>query len=207
MGLASVSYLRVLVFHVQPGYLAFAFPVGTQRIVTWQTLGLSVGAGMLAAFVGVMVPMRTTVTQAIRTSAISGLDRRGSRRIRATVGVLLLAVTTLILVLRPQAAVPGSLALLAALLCLLPLLFEAIIASLAAITRSLATPATKLALIELEDPGVRVRLLAVAATGAVAVFGSVAIQGAQHNLQTGLDRTSRESGQDHTALGVGLRRQ
>ena len=36
------------------------------------------------------------------------------------------------------------------------------------------------------------RSLAVAATGAIAVFGSVAITGAQHNLQNGLDRTAYE---------------
>lgn len=192
VGLLFGELLSRLVFHVQPGYLAFAFPVGTQRIVTWQTLMLAVGSGMLAAFLGVAVPMRTTVMQPLSASSISAPHRRDSRHIRAAIGGLSITITTLILALRPQAAVPGSLTLLAALVCLLPFLFDALIALLTAITGSLAAPATKLALIELRDPSLRVRLLAVAATGAVAVFGSVAVQGAQRNLQAGLDRTSRE---------------
>ena len=49
-----------------------------------------------------------------------------------------------------------------------------------------------LAVTELRDPLTRVRSLAVAATGAIAVFGSVAIAGAQHNLQSGLDRGTSE---------------
>ena len=53
-------------------------------------------------------------------------------------------------------------------------------------------PRRVLALEELRDPLTRVRSLAVAATGAIAVFGSVAITGAQHNLQNGLDRTAYE---------------
>ena len=38
----------------------------------------------------------------------------------------------------------------------------------------------------------RVRSLAVAATGALAVFGTVAVAGAQHNLQSGLNNGTRE---------------
>ncbi len=44
-------------------------------------------------------------------------------------------------------------------------------------------PRFGLAVTELRDPLTRVRSLAVAATGAIAVFGSVAITGAQHNLE------------------------
>ena len=50
----------------------------------------------------------------------------------------------------------------------------------------------RLAVIELRAPATRTRSLAIAATGAVAVFGSVAIQGAHGNLQAGLDRTAAD---------------
>ena len=46
--------------------------------------------------------------------------------------------------------------------------------------------ATRIAVIELRSTKTRVRSIAIAATGAIAVFGSVAIQGAQRNLQEGL---------------------
>jgi putative ABC transport system permease protein len=55
-------------------------------------------------------------------------------------------------------------------------------------------PAVRLALVELRDPMSRVHLVAIAATGAIAVFGSVAIQGAERNLKRGLNRTSEEWG-------------
>jgi putative ABC transport system permease protein len=192
VGLAIGEVLSARVFHVQPGYLALAFPVGTQRLVTGQTLALAVGAGMLAALFGVMAPMWNVVTRPIRASTAPVRVRSASTLTLSMAGLLLVLLTAFILLLHPQAAVPASLALLVALLCLLPVLFKAALASLMSITRLLASPTSKLALVEMADPYMRVHLLAVAATGAVAVFGSVAIQGAQRNLQSALNRTARE---------------
>jgi putative ABC transport system permease protein len=50
----------------------------------------------------------------------------------------------------------------------------------------------RIAVIELQSSSTRARSLAIAATGAIAVFGSVAIEGARQNLQSGLNRVSRE---------------
>jgi len=57
--------------------------------------------------------------------------------------------------------------------------------------RLLNGAASVLAVIELQSPQTRVRSLAIAATAAVAVFGTVAFQGAQANLSTGLDASAR----------------
>jgi putative ABC transport system permease protein len=92
----------------------------------------------------------------------------------------------------PAGAILGTLALVAALLLLLaPLLYE-VIAVFARASRALQSAAFRLAAIELRAPATRTRSLAIAATGAVAVFGSVAIQGAHGNLQGGLDRTATD---------------
>ncbi len=192
LGLLFGELLSIEVFHAQPGYLSFAFPVGSQRVVTWPTVALAVGVGLLAAFVGVLVPLRDILARPLRFSAAAERAPRGWTVFRLTAGAVCLAITTLILVFRPQAAVAGSFTLIVALLALLPFLFDGILACFDRVQRPFHASSTVLAVNELQDPLTRVRSLAVAATGAIAVFGSVAIAGAQHNLQNGLDRTANE---------------
>ncbi len=192
LGLLTGEVLSIEAFHSQPGYLSFAFPVGSQRVVTWPTVALAVGAGLLAAFVGVMAPLRAVLARPLRFSAASERSPRGWTVFRVVVGTVCLAITTLILLLRPQAAVAGSFTLIVALLALLPLLFDGIVAGFDRVQGLFHASSTVLAVTELRDPLTRVRSLAVAATGAIAVFGSVAIAGAQHNLQSGLDRGTSE---------------
>ncbi len=197
LGIGLGELLSVEVFHAQPGYLAFAFPVGAQRIVTWQTIALAVGVGMIAALVGVLAPVRAILAQPLRSSIATERPPRGWTPLLNVVGVGCLAITTLILVFRPHVAIARNYTLIivsmcVALMCLLPFLYRAVVSAFAFIQRPFDASSTRLALIELRDPVTRVRSLAVAATGAIAVFGSVAMQGAQHNLQTGLNQTAEE---------------
>jgi putative ABC transport system permease protein len=97
-----------------------------------------------------------------------------------------------VLLFAAQAAILGSIALAVALLALLPLCFDLLLGLFERLQRPFYAACTRLALVELRRPTVRTRSLAIAATGAVAVFGSVAIQGAQRDLQAGLDRTARD---------------
>jgi putative ABC transport system permease protein len=192
LGLGLGEALSIAVFRANPGYLSFAFPVGSQRIVTWQSVVLSVAAGLLAAGFGVLVPLRGALAGPLR--ADGGRVRRhpGARTLSLAAGVACLAGTTFVLLARPQAAVLGSLALAAALLLLLPSAFDVGLAAFERLQRPLYAASTRLALVELRTPATRVRSLAIAATAAIAVFGSVAIQGAQGNLQDGLDRTAAQ---------------
>jgi len=192
LGLLIGELLSIEVFHAQPGYLSFAFPVGSQRVVTWPTIALAVAAGLLAAFVGVLAPLRDILSRPLRFSAAAERVPRSWTVFRVIAGTLCLTITTLILVFRPQAAAVGSFTLIAAMLAFLPLLFDGIVVGFKRVQRQFHAASTVLALEELRDPLTRVRSLAVAATGAIAVFGSVAITGAQHNLQNGLDRTAYE---------------
>jgi putative ABC transport system permease protein len=192
LGLLTGEVLSIEAFHSQPGYLSFAFPVGSQRVVTWPTVALAVGAGLLAAFVGVLAPLRDILARPLRRSAAFERAPRGWSVFRLAAGTVCLAITTLILIFQPQAAAVGSFTLIAAMLALLPLLFEGIVAGFKHVQRHFHAASTVLALEELQNPLTRVRSLAVAATGAIAVFGSVAITGAQDNLQSGLNRTADE---------------
>ncbi len=192
LGLVLGEALSEHVFHSQPGYLSFAFPVGQERQVTAPTIALAIGVGLIAAFVGIFAPLRLALTGSLRqVASIEDTPRRWTSLMLGA-GAASLVVTTLILVLRPQSAVVANLTLLAALLCLLPFLFGGVITVFDVIQRPLQLASTKLAVSALRDPVTRSRASAVAATGAIAVFGSVAISGARTNLEHGLDKTATE---------------
>jgi putative ABC transport system permease protein len=191
LGLALGDALSVAVFHTNAGYLSYAFPVGAQRVVTWQSVALAVAAGMLASCIGVLAPLRGELSRPLRRRP----EDRASRRWiapRIAAGLAFLAGTTIILVFDPAGAILGSATLAGALLLLLAPLLDGIVAAFARASRPLQSAAMRLAVVELRTPATRTRSLAIAATGAIAVFGSVAIQGAHGNLQRGLDRTATD---------------
>ncbi len=197
LGLALGELVSIALFRPDPGYLSYAFPVGSRRVVTWQSTAIAVGAGMLAACIGVLAPLRGELSRPLRRTppaerpAPDGLTGRRPPAARIAGGLACLAVTTIVLVLDPAAAILGCVALVAALLALLAPLFDVAVSGFERVQRPLRSAATGLAVIELRTAATRTRSLAIAATGAVAVFGSVAIGGARGNLQAGLDRTAR----------------
>jgi putative ABC transport system permease protein len=189
VGLALGDLLSIAVFNSPPGFLSFAFPIGSQRVVTWGSVLIAVGAGTLAACAGVLTPMRDVWRRATREEASHERTSFGAWRAgMLTGGCACIGVTTLILVAAPQSAVVGIVALIFALLLLLPLLLDLIIAGFDRLQRRLGSGATELAVIELRSPKTRTRSIAIAATAAVAVFASVTIEGSHINLQSGLDR-------------------
>ena len=208
LGLALGDAASIALFRTSPGYLSYAFPVGAQRIVTWQSAAIAVAAGMLAAAVGVLAPLRGELSRPLRRapgSAPAALafgsgsgsgsgSHAGHRALTGAValGLLALAATTAILLFYPAGAVLGSVTLVVALLALLTPVFDAIVAAFSRAQRPLRSAAMRLAAIELRTPATRTRSLAIAATGAIAVFGAVAIQGAHGDLQSGLNRTATE---------------
>jgi len=196
LGLVLGELLSVAVsaFHTAPGYLSFAFPVGNERIVTLQSVALAVAAGLAAALAGVFWPLRGLLR------ASTGRDvtaDTGWSRARLAVGIVCLLLTTLIVLADAGAAIVGNIALLLALACLLPFLFDGVVGVFARIQGRFDAASTRLALTELRTPQTRVRSLAIAATAAVAVFGVVEFQGTQANLTAGLDASAR--GIDSTA--------
>ncbi len=192
LGIGLGELLSTALFHSEPGYLAFAFPVGGQRIVGFSTIALSVAAGFLAALVGVLAPLRHILALPLRSQVEVERPPRGWTAMRVSAGILGLLITTLIVLFRPQSAVVGVIALVIAGLALLPFLFRGIVLGFGCAQRPFHSTATRLAVGELTDTMTSVRSLAVAATGALAVFGTVAVAGAQHNLQSGLNSATRE---------------
>jgi putative ABC transport system permease protein len=197
IGLALGDAVSIALFRPEPGYLSLAFPVGAQRIVTPQSIALACAAGFAAASVGVLAPLYDLLLRPLRLNPTgtprvwSGVGERATLGVRLLLGALLLALTTAILLARPQSAVLGCIALVAALLTLLPLCFDALLVAFERLQRPLYAASTRIALVELRTPSSRIRALAIAATGAIAVFGGVAIAGARDNLRRGLDASAR----------------
>ncbi len=193
LGLALGELLSVTVFHANTGYLSFGFPVGSRRIVTWESVLLAVGGGLLAASVGVLTPLRDIWTRTRRTEPARARRTPLAWTLAlALAGIACLGATTVILLTAPQSAVLGVSLLILALICLLAPLLDGFLAILDRLPEALFAGANRLAVIQLRERGSRARSLAIAATAAVAVFGSVTIQGSHRDLQSGLDRLFHE---------------
>ncbi len=193
LGLALGDALSVAVFSSTPDYLSFAFPVGNDRLVDWQSVVLAVGAGLTATLLGVLWPLRDVLNTAFDRDEPTASDgRHDLRRAASVAGLGLLGLTTLLFLLAPQDAVAASATLLLAMLCLLPALFDMLVRACDRGLRLAGSAATALTMVELDTPRTRVRSLAIAATAAIALFGVVQFQGAQANLQRGLDDSARD---------------
>jgi putative ABC transport system permease protein len=191
LGLALGELLSRALFSSDPGYLSFAFPVGEQRVVSAWSVLVAVGGGMLAATVGVLAPLRAEIVErpaATQARSRPALRARTPWMLAAAFACLL--ATTLILLISPRSAIVGVLTLTLALLFCLPAAIELAVRLSGRLQRLQAGAAPYLALIELRSRVNRSRSLAIAATGAIAVFGTVSIESARSNLQRGLDASA-----------------
>jgi putative ABC transport system permease protein len=191
LGLGLGDELSRRVFQPAPGYLALAFPVGTGRTVQTQTIVLAAVSGVLAAVLATLSPLSTLLSpRAIDAVDDDSLDHRKQRRILSSswifvAGLACLAVTTVIMVATPQAALVGMVFLIASMLLTLPATLIAALALGNRLRHRIRSVASVIALGELLSAGTR--SVALASIAAIAVFGSTAIEGAHRDLQRGLD--------------------
>jgi putative ABC transport system permease protein len=186
-GLVLGELLSLAISRSQPDYLAIGFPIGSQRIVTWQSVAVACAGGLLGACVGVLLALRDAPSSSPRKRAAQSRVPRGWRLVELAGGVLGLGATTFILLAAPQLAILGIVTLIAALLCLMPSALDGLVAAFQRVQSLSGWGWSRLAVVELRSSHTRPRSLAIAATGAVAVFGAVTIQGSHANLQRGLD--------------------
>jgi putative ABC transport system permease protein len=192
LGLALGEELSIHLFGAQPAFLSLAFAVGSQQVVSARTIALAAGGGMLAALTAVLSPLRDVLSRDPQ-AAIAGTERSTGTHSAARLalaGLACLAAATALLEVAPDAAIPGMVLSVAALLLTLPIALSATLALVARLARAIVSPIPHVAVMELS--AARTRAVAIAATGAVAVFGSVAIQGAHGDLLAGLDNTAGE---------------
>lgn len=195
-GLLLGDLLSHGLLETSPGYLSFAFPVGSSRIVSWQSIALATAGGLLAAIIGVTVPLRHEIfahkAPATRTSGGSQTTRVMALLLGGIAGLAITSIILLVGITGIPMAVAAFASLVLALLLILPVAFSGLVGLFDMVQRPVMGVSPRIAVIELQSSATRARSLAIAATGAIAVFGSVSIEGARQNLQSGLDRVSRE---------------
>jgi putative ABC transport system permease protein len=190
VGVVVGDLLSRSVFHQTPGYLASAFPLGTQTVIGWSPVLLSMAGGVLATCLAAAPPL----LDLRRSRAVDGVyfehgepGQAMSNRVRVwlfAASLALIASSSGALLILGFIAAVGAIIALAALLAI-PFSFTVVVW----ITQLLAARASRLNMALMATRALRAttaRSLALAATGAVAVFGSVALEGAHRDLLKGL---------------------
>ena len=197
IGLALGDLLSRLVFHDAPGYIAFAFPVGTQRVVETSTVALAFGGGLMAALLASLRPIfdlrpRLSVTAVFDEAGEPGEGVTARVAVGALLaGLALVAATTVVVLVAPSVTIVGGVLLAVAALLVTPAVFSAAAWQIERLgQRTRRANMLVIAIRELAEA--QTRSIVVAAVGALAVYGSVAIEGTHVDLLRGLDRATAE---------------
>jgi putative ABC transport system permease protein len=193
VGLFAGIVLSHGVFDASPDYLAPAFTLGTNTIVGAWPVALALGGGTLACCLAAAPPLldlrRGRAVDAVFQAGGSpgnALEPRTRRRLFVA-AMALIGVATAVLLAWPSGALVACGLLALATVLAIPLTFAAVVAFAEALTARFDwLNMLSVALLALR--ATTVRSLALAATGAVAVFGSVAIGGARNDLLHGIER-------------------
>jgi putative ABC transport system permease protein len=193
LGLAVGYVLYTHVLRADSASFSLAFTVGAEQSVSFADVAIAAAGGMLAALAAVLSPLRAVLSHdPLAASGQREASRAGWAGARtALAGLACLIAASVLLTIEPDAAIPGMVLVIAALLCILPLALRVTLALAGWFAALLVSPVGHVARMELS--GGRTRATAIAATGAVAVFGSVAIGGAHRDLLAGLRTAARET--------------
>lgn len=205
LGLAAGEALSRRGFSTDLSFLSGAFPIGDERVVTWQSIAIATAGGLVAAIVGVLAPVAGIVRQAaIGGPSLAERPETSTPTPRAWMtryvgpGVVALVAAASITAVAPRLAVVGLILLGAALVLLLPPTLSATVSAVDFVNeRTRAFVPCVLAVQQLRSTQWRARAIAITSIGAIAVFGAASLQGARANLQAGLDGVSH--GLDDTA--------
>ncbi|HEY4811026.1 MAG TPA: FtsX-like permease family protein [Solirubrobacteraceae bacterium] len=191
VGLLAGYALALGFFHQSSGYLAEAFTLGTSTVVGVQPLLVGLAGGVVATLLASAVPLldlrRERALDAVyyETASPGNALGNGTQVRLAFAAGALLVVTTVMFELRPALALVATGLLALATVLAVPLVFAGVLragAVLAARYERLTT--LQVALTSLK--ATPVRSLALAATGAVAIFGGIALGGSREDLLRGI---------------------
>jgi putative ABC transport system permease protein len=192
VGLLIGYVLSTSVFHATPGYLSQAFTLGSSTVIGLQPVLLALAGGVLATCLASIVPLldlrRGRALDAVYSEdgiPGNGLGSTTQRRLcTAALGLLLLA--SVLFMLTPSAAIVVCVVLALATVLTVPVMLAGVLYAAHALAgRSQHLTTLPVALTALR--ATTLRSLALAATGAVALFGSVALGGSRNDLLRGID--------------------
>jgi putative ABC transport system permease protein len=193
VGLAIGDVLSRTIFHTTPSYLATAFSLGTQTVIELRPLLLSFFGGVLATCLAAAPPL-LDLRHSRAVDAVYFEDGEPGQALNGRApmwlflgGAALIAATSGPLILWPSAIVVATVGLAIATLLAIPLAFQGVVW----LTERLASCSARLNMLTVAVRALRattVRSLALAATGAVAVFGCVVAEDSHNDLLRGLYR-------------------
>jgi putative ABC transport system permease protein len=191
IGLVGGYALSIGLFHQSPGYLTKAFTLGTNTVIGVRPVVFSVCGGMLATCLASIVPLQDLrrghpIHAVFAESESAGGIPIGVGRwlASATLGLILLATGLFVFV--PAAAIVACVVLALATMLAVPLVLGVVLRA----AHALAMSRSNLTVLPLALSSLRatsMRSLALAATGAVALFGSVALGSSRDDLLRGID--------------------
>ncbi|HWX98128.1 MAG TPA: FtsX-like permease family protein [Solirubrobacteraceae bacterium] len=196
VGLAVGYALSRGVFHQPTGYLAEAFTLSSGTVVSALPLLVASIGGVLATCLASAIPLldlrRGRARDAVyREAGVPGNALYpGARRWLFAAAVALVALATVLFASEPSAAIACCAMLAAATVLAVPLTFAAVLRAGAGVAdRFQHFTVLPVALASLRAS--TLRSLALAATGAVALFGSVALGGSRDDLLRGIGTFSK----------------
>jgi putative ABC transport system permease protein len=190
VGLLGGYALSLSAFHESPRYLAEAFTLSAHTVIGAQPLVLAFLGGVLATCLASAVPLldlrRGEALDAVYQEDTPGTTLGREAQLRLALGSIgLLALTTVLFVLAPARALIASALLALATVLTVPLVLTSVLRA----ARALAERHQRLTILPVALSSLRVttlRSLALAAIGAVALFGSVALGGSRGDLLRGI---------------------
>lgn len=185
------------VFHSVPVYLAFAFPIGDEQVVRLPLVLIAIGCGTLATLLASLLPVFDLRSTRVRDEILRSGDDTAAGVIGTDlavrlgiVGALLIVASTIVALLSPRFSLAGGVVLALATVLVIPSVFVAVARTLQALSERARSSALVLTVRELRTAGMSV--VALAAVGALALYGSVTVEGARRDLLAGLDANFRE---------------
>ncbi|HEX3692651.1 MAG TPA: FtsX-like permease family protein [Solirubrobacteraceae bacterium] len=201
VGVAVGELLARSVFQQSTGYLAGAFALAGATVTPSGVVVAAVLGGLLVTCLASAVPLldlrsARPADLVYQAHGVPGnaLSRR-TQRVLGAAALGLLALASVLFGAVPSAALAASVALALATVLALPIVFAAVLAGAHALCERRGTLST----LAIALGGVRatsVRSIALAATGAVALFGSIALGGARSDLLAGIRGFAHEYASD-----------
>jgi putative ABC transport system permease protein len=190
LGIVAGAVLARTVFNEIPSYLTIAFPVSANSVITITTVLLAFACGVVAVLLASLPPALDLRPSKPLDAALHESGQSGQRISKhaiiwfGVVGIALIAIVAVGALIAPSLTIVGGAGLALAAACLVPAVLTGLVGAIAPISERMRGSMLALAIVELR--GTATRSVVLAAVASVAVYGSVAIQGARADLSRGL---------------------
>ncbi|HEY4810369.1 MAG TPA: FtsX-like permease family protein [Solirubrobacteraceae bacterium] len=195
VGLLGGYALATGLFHQSTGYLSQAFTLGSSTVVGASPMLIALACGVLATCLGACTPL-VDLRRGRTSDAVYADDATPGNQLSAhtrnrltTAAIVLLTLASALFVLVPSAALPACVLLALATMLAVPMVLTGVMRG----AGLLADRYQQLTILPVALTGLRattLRSMALAATGAVALFGSMALGGARGDLLRGIGQVA-----------------